>query len=140
LAARRVGAVLLGLFPRRAYAERYGLPATLGELTRHHIVGFDRNDHSARAVASGTLPISRDLFATRVDSDVAQVMAVRAGLGIGMMQKIFAAGGASLVPVLPDAVTIDLDCWLVVHDEQKDAAPIRVVLDGLAHSLMRWIG
>jgi DNA-binding transcriptional LysR family regulator len=140
LAARRVGAVPLGLFAHRAYAERHGLPGSLEDLAYHQIVGFDRDDHSARAVASGTLPISRELFATRVDSDVAQVMAVRAGLGIGMMQKIMADGDRSLVPVLAETIAIDLDCWLVVHEDQKDAAPIRVVLDGLAEGLTRWIG
>jgi hypothetical protein len=42
--------------------------------------------------------------------------------------------------VLPEAVAIDLDCWLVVHEDQKDAAPIRVALEGLAEGLSRWIG
>jgi DNA-binding transcriptional LysR family regulator len=139
LVARKLGHVGLGLFAHRTLAERNGLPASLEELTRHPIVGFDRDDHSARAVAAGTLPISREIFSFRVDSDVAQVMAVRAGLGIGMLQKAMAKGDPDLVPVLPEAVALDLECWIAVHEDQKDASAIRALFDGLADGLGRWI-
>lgn len=139
LVARKLGAVALGLFAHRTHIARFGGPTGLDDLARHHIVGFDRDDHSARVVAGGTLPIARDIFSFRVDSDVAQVMAIRAGLGIGMMQKAMAKSEPDLVPVLADRVSIDLDCWLVVHEDQKDAPAIRAVFDGLAEGLSRWI-
>lgn len=139
LVARKLGSVGLGLFAHRDYASRHGLPLTLDELGGHHIVGFDRDDHSARSVAKGALPISREIFSFRVDSDVAQVMAVRAGLGIGMMQKAMAQREPDLVPVLDDLVSLDLECWLAVHEDQKDASSIRAVFDGLATGLRRWI-
>ncbi len=100
LIAKKLGVVPLGLYAHRTYAARNGIPKTLDDLAHHHIVGFDKDDHSARAVAKGTLPISRDIFSFRVDSDVAQVMAVQAGLGIGMMQKALAQADANLIPVL----------------------------------------
>lgn len=139
LVARKVGVVPLGLFAHRRYVERFGVPATLGELAGHHIVGFDRDDHSARSVAAGKLPISRALFSFRVDSDVAQAMAVRAGVGIGMMQKAMAAAEPDLVPVLEAEVSLPLECWLAVHEDQKASPPIRAVYDALAAGLGRWI-
>lgn len=139
LVARRLGSLRLGFFAHRSYATRYGLPQTLEELKRHHVIGFDRDDHSARSVAKGTLPISRDIFSFRVDSDVAQVMAVRAGLGIGMVQKAIANREPDLVPVLGRRVSLDIDCWLAVHEDQKDVSAIRTLFDGLAAGLLRWI-
>ncbi|MCZ8183987.1 MAG: LysR family transcriptional regulator [Beijerinckiaceae bacterium] len=139
LVARRIGQVALGLHAHRDYVARFGVPATLSELTRHHIIGFDRDDHSARAVVGGTLPISREIFSFRVDSDVAQVMAIRAGLGIGMIQKAMARHEPELVPVLPGEIEIKLDCWLAVHEDQKHAYAIRAVLDGLATGLGQWL-
>ncbi len=139
LVARKLGIVGLGLFAHRDYIGRKGLPVTLDDLARHDIVGFDRDDHSARSVAAGTLPISREIFSFRVDSDVAQVMAVRAGLGIGMLQKAMAKADPDLVPVLHEHVSLDLECWLVVHQDQKDASAIRVMFDGLVDELSRWI-
>ncbi len=139
LVARKLGVVRLGLYAHRTYITRHGLPETLEDLKRHHIVGFDRDDHSARSVAKGTLPISRDIFSFRVDSDVAQVMAVRAGLGIGMVQKALAQPDPELVPVLASRIAIDLECWLAVHGDQKDVSAIRAVSDGLATGLTGWI-
>ncbi len=139
LVARKLGSLRLGLYAHRAYALRYGLPHDLDDLARHHVIGFDRDDHSARSVAKGTLPISREIFSFRVDSDVAQVMAVRAGLGIGMMQRAMASREADLVPVLDERVALNLDCWLAVHEDQRDVSAIRVMFDGLAASLLQWI-
>jgi DNA-binding transcriptional LysR family regulator len=139
LVARRIGHVPLGLFVHRRYVERHGLPDGLETLGHHDIIGFDRDDHSARAVAGGRLPITREIFSFRVDSDMAQIMAVRAGLGIGMMPKALARAEPDLVPVLADLVAIDLECWLAVHEDQKDASAIRAMFDGLADGLSRWI-
>lgn len=139
LVARRIGVVPLGLYAHRRYVQRFGLPVSYDDLGAHHVVGFDRDDHSARAVAGGTLPISRTLFSFRVDSDVAQVMAIRSGLGIGMMQKAMARRDPDLVAVLEREIEIGLDCWVAVHEDQKASVPIRAVLDALARGLERWI-
>ena len=139
LVARRIGWVPLGLYAHRDYVERFGLPDTLAALAEHHVVGFDRDDHSARAVVAGTLPVDRTLFSVRVDSDVAQVMAVRAALGIGMVQKALARQDPMLLPVLADEVSIDLDCWLAMHEDQRNAPPVRAVFDALATGLSAWV-
>lgn len=139
LVARKLGHVALGLYAHRRYVAKHGLPAGLDDLAGFHLIGFDRDDHSARSVAAGKLPISRDIFSFRADSDVAQVMAVRAGLGIGMMQRAMARTEPDLVSVLADPVAFDLECWLAVHEDQKDAPAIRALFDGLADGLARWI-
>ncbi len=139
LVARRLGSIPLGLFAHRDYVARFGLPETVEALATHHVIGFDRDDHSARSVASAQLPISRELFSYRTDSDVAQVMAIEAGLGIGGMQKAMAKRNPALVPVLADEVAFELECWLAAHEDQKDSPPIRAMFDGLAAGLDRWI-
>jgi len=139
LVARRLGSIPLGLFAHRDYIDRFGLPDTIEALAAHHVIGFDRDDHSARSVASAQLPISREIFSYRVDSDVAQVTAIEAGLGIGGMQKAMAKRNPALVPVLADQVAFKLECWLAVHEDQKDSPPIRAMFDGLAAGLSRWI-
>ncbi|MGJ5135253.1 LysR family transcriptional regulator [Bradyrhizobium oligotrophicum] len=139
LVARRIGRIPLGLYAHRDYVDRFGLPDTVEALTAHHVIGFDRDDHSARSVASGQLPISRELFSYRTDSDVAQVTAIEAGLGIGGMQTAMAKRNPALLPVLADQIAFDLECWLAAHEDQKDSPPIRVLFDGLAEGLAKWI-
>ncbi|MGY3453314.1 LysR family transcriptional regulator [Bradyrhizobium sp. USDA 4353] len=139
LVARRLGRIPLGLYAHRDYIARFGLPDTIEALKAHHVIGFDRDDHSARSVASAQLPLSRELFSYRTDSDVAQVTAIEAGLGIGGMQRAMARRNPALVPVLADQVAFELDCWLAVHEDQKNSPPIRALFDGLAEGLARWV-
>lgn len=138
LVAKKVGAVTLKLYAHRRYVERFGVPDTVDTLSNAHLIGFDRDNHSARSIAEGILPISRELFAFRCDHDAVQMAALFAGLGIGVMQTGLAKRH-DLVPVLADKITFKLDVWLAVHANQKDQPAIRAVFDGLADGLGAFI-
>jgi DNA-binding transcriptional LysR family regulator len=137
LVARKIGEAPLGFYAHRSYAERFGLPKTVPDLTTFHIIGFDRNAHSAKAVAKGIMPIDRTLFAFRCDSDVAQMAALKAGLGIGVIQHAIAAQDANLVPVLKDQIVFRLELWLAVHEDLRHQPAVRAVFDWLTHALAR---
>ena len=51
LVARRVGTIPVGLFARRDYLERRGMPTTIEELPSHDLIGYDVETPSIRAVA-----------------------------------------------------------------------------------------
>lgn len=138
LIAQHLGAVRLGLYAHEAYLARHGLPESVAALRRFHVVGFDRDDRSARSVATGALPIDRGLFSFRTDSDLAQYAAVRAGLGIGVIQPGLAARHPELRPVLPDAVALTLEVWLAMHEDQRASRPVRTAYAALAEGLRRW--
>jgi DNA-binding transcriptional LysR family regulator len=135
LVAKKIGALPLKLFAHRRYLERFGQPTTIEELTERHLIGFDRDDFSARSVADGILPLSRDLFAFRCDNDSAQFQAVQAGLGIGVVQIALARRHPNLLPVMADTINFELEVWLAVHEDQRDQPAIRAVFDGLADGL-----
>lgn len=139
LVSRKLGDVTLKFHAHRAYVERFGVPASMQELRQFHLIGFDKDDHSARSVVAGSFPVSRDLFALRCDNDGAQVAALKAGLGIGLMQTAIAKLDADLVEILPDDVSLKLECWLAVHEDQKNQPAIRVTFDALADGLSRWV-
>jgi DNA-binding transcriptional LysR family regulator len=140
LVARRIGAVPLGFFAHKRYVDRFGAPQTLDDLARFHLIGFDRDDHSARAVAGGRLPITREIFAFRCDHDGAQMAALHAGLGIGLLQMGIARRTPHMVEVLPGALPITLECWLAVHEDQRNEPAIRATWDALAEGLTAWVG
>lgn len=139
LIAQRLGEVRLGLHAHERYIARHGAPATLAELARFHVIGFDRDDHSARAILKTGFPISRDDFSFRSDSDLAQLAALRAGAGIGMCQLGLAARDPQLRPVLPEAASFRLEVWLAMHEDQRASRPVRTVFDGLAAGLRLWV-
>jgi DNA-binding transcriptional LysR family regulator len=139
LVARKIGDVILKFHAHKSYIERFGSPRNMEELKRFHLIGFDRDDHSARSVIAGKFPVSRDIFAFRCDNDAAQLAALRAGLGISLVQSAIARLDPDLVEILPNEISLKLECWLAVHQDQKDQPAIRATFDGLAEGLSRWI-
>jgi len=57
------------------------------------LIGPDRDNDRLAGVEIGGRPLAREMFAFRADDDVAQLAALRAGLGIGACQRRIAEGG-----------------------------------------------
>ncbi|MGH8144517.1 MAG: LysR family transcriptional regulator, partial [Steroidobacteraceae bacterium] len=137
LVARRIGRIPLGLHAHRRYLEAHGQPRTLAELSQHTLIGFDHETPALRALRS-QVPFSRKDFSLRSDSDLAQLAAIRAGYGIGVCQCAIARRDRSLVHLLPQAFALDLDTWLVMHEDLKASRRVRLLFDHLAQALIAY--
>jgi DNA-binding transcriptional LysR family regulator len=135
LAARYVGNIELGLHARREYLERRGVPATIAELRRHALIGFDHENSFIRSVRARGFPVERSMFALRSDSDLAQLAALRAGFGIGVCQVGLARRSPELVRVMAESFSFNLEVWIVMHSDLRTSARCRVVADALATGL-----
>ena len=135
LVARKIGTVGIGLFAHRRYAEAHGLPRTIDEIADHPLIGFDRDVVSLRSMEAANPFISRERFAFRSDSDLAQLAALRAGFGLGGCQLGIAADEPDLIRVLPDLVRFELEMWLAMHEDQRPVARVRALYDHLAAAL-----
>nr|WP_295464025.1 LysR family transcriptional regulator [Mesorhizobium sp.] len=135
LVARRIGAIGIGLYAKRDYLARHGNPSGVGELSAHTVIGVDRNNAALEAIRIGGEPVLRELFSYRCDSDVGQLAAVRAGVGIGICQHGVAARDPDLVPVLPDLFDLSLDMWLAMHEDLRYSRRVRLLFDHLAAEL-----
>lgn len=136
LLARRVGSVPLGLHARPDYLDRHGRPATLADLRRHTLVGFDTETAFIRASAKRLgFAVTRDSFALRCDSDLAQLALIRAGAGIGICQVAVAQREPRLERVLADQFAWPLETWIAMHEDLRQSAPCRVVFDALVAGL-----
>lgn len=135
LVARRLGAVRIGLYAHRDYVARHGLPATPAELEAHAGIGYDRETWLYRSLGAG-LPLPEpEAFDFRTDYYAAQSAALRAGLGIGGMQRPIARRHPELVPVLPDTFRWSLELWLATHEDLRGVPAVRVLFDHLAEAL-----
>ncbi|MEW5421801.1 LysR family transcriptional regulator [Amorphus sp. 3PC139-8] len=135
LIARRVGVIPLGLHAHRSYLDRRGMPESLADLKAYDLIGFDVETPAIRRIAAEFPQLSRSVFAFRSDSDVAQLAAIRAGFGIGVCQRPVAARDPNLVAVLPDAFRVDLDVWVVMHEDLRTSMRCRAVFDALVEGL-----
>ncbi len=75
------------------------------------------------------LPSARPFL--RSTSVIAQLQAVRSGLGIAMLPCFLANREQALVPVLPELVDITRDFWLVAPAERRELARIKALWDYL---------
>lgn len=133
LLAKRIGTVSVGLFAHRRYLQRHGEPRTLDD-PGQVAVGFDRDPSVARAVRALGLPLGRDFFSFRSDSDLAQLAALRAGFGIGGCMYGIARRDPNLVHVLP-ALGFDMELWVVMHEDLKSSRRMRAMFDHLVEGL-----
>jgi DNA-binding transcriptional LysR family regulator len=159
LVSRLAARLELGLFATAGYLAARGTPATLAELTArpaalaggkaghgparghaagHHVghalIGSDRQRGLAEALAAAGLPTRPADYALRSDSDLAQLAAVRAGLGIGVCQAPIAARDRELRRVLPK-LAFHLEAHLVMHEDLRAVRRVRLVFDHLVGAL-----
>jgi DNA-binding transcriptional LysR family regulator len=135
LVARRIGTVGIGLYAHRRYVAAYGTPRGIDELLQHQIIGFDRDTTSWNSVGGPAPSITRESFAFRCDSDLAQLAALRAGLGIGGCQHGIARRERQLMPVLPHELALSLEMWLAMHEDLRASRRVRLLFEHLAREL-----
>jgi DNA-binding transcriptional LysR family regulator len=139
LLARKIGDVKIGLFAHRDYIAQAGMPERLADLPNHAGIGYDSAAFARRALASLGLRLARGDFAFRTDSDLAQLAALRAGLGVGGCQVGIARRDPALVHVLADEVEISLETWVVMHGDLKEDPRMRLTYDRIAAGLRAYI-
>jgi len=135
LVARKLGEIPIIAAAHRDYLARAGTPREPGELLQHRLIGFDRDDSMQRGFATLGLPVTREHFALRTDSQVAYGQLLASGAGIGFVAKYNLACWPGVVPLLPMLKIPPLPCWLAVHREIRGNPLVRRVYDFLADAL-----
>jgi DNA-binding transcriptional LysR family regulator len=140
LVARKVGAIPLGFFAHRDYVERRGAPASLAELAAHDLIGPDRRRADLDLAAALHPALTRSAFAIRIDSHPAQLAAVRAGLGIGVVQRPAGLADPLLEPILPDFVLAEMETWVVAHEDLRRLPRVRAAFEHFASEFLQLTG
>lgn len=140
LIAKHVGVIEVGLHATPAYLERHGVPAEVTDLAQHTLIGFDQVTPYIRKAMTAIPGLRREWFSLRTDSDAAQMALIRAGAGIGMFQAPLAARSPGLVRVLPDAIALQLETWISMHEDLRNSPPCRVMFDALVEGLQGHAG
>lgn len=134
LVAKRVGDVMLGLHAHRDYLKRHGAPQSLADSANHTLIGYDRDASAKQLARLLGLPVNRDMFAYRTDNELASLNAIRAGCGIGICQNGLALR-SGLTRLLPAEVNVPLETWIVMHEDLRSNARMRVVFDHLVEAM-----
>ncbi|MDD7971002.1 LysR family transcriptional regulator [Roseinatronobacter alkalisoli] len=135
LVARKIADVRLGLFAHARYLAARGTPRSVAELAGHVMIGPDRDSMALAGLAD--TGITRRMLRFRCDRESAQINAIRAGMGIGVLQAGIARVMPELRPVLADRLSFGLECWLALHRDLHSTARVQLVADHLAEHLPR---
>ncbi len=139
LVVKRIGNIKVGLHAHRRYLKRFGTPRSLEALDGHAVIGFDRETAAIRSLQQRIPALQRSLFHLRVDSDVAQLSAIRAGYGIGICQAALAARDRNLVRVLASSFELGLPTAVTMHEDLRGNRSCRAVFDALVGGLQAYL-
>jgi DNA-binding transcriptional LysR family regulator len=133
LLRKQVKAIEVGLFATPGHIQIHGTPQSYDALQAQSLfIGPDRDDLIWRALLGmGLARPKRVIY--RCDDQVAQLAALRAGLGIGVCQSAIAQR-YGLIRILPE-LSLRMKCWVVMHEDLKTVARMKTVFDHLCSAL-----
>jgi len=135
LVTRRIGDMPLGLFASHRYIEMRGVPTTAADLLEHDVIGFDRDPAIVDGFRAGGLAVERRWFKTRTDDQIANWQLVRAGVGIGFMQRRIGLADPSVREIPLDLGLPVLPVWLTAHEAMRKTPRVRRVWGILEQAL-----
>lgn len=138
LIAKKVGDLNLGFYATPDYLERHGAPMNFDDLDDHALIGFDSPARGISEIPGLNRSVSRETFAFRSDSDLAQLAALRAGFGVGVCQEGIARR-YGLARVMPNVNLFTLTTWVVMHENLKGSRRMRLMFDHLVAGLTDYI-
>jgi len=138
LVAKKVGEVALNFYATAEYLERHGTPEALADFEDHAIIGFDSAARGMRDVPGLNMPVSRETFTFRSDSDLAQLAATRSGFGIGVAQDGLARR-YGLTRVLPNFTLFMLPVYVVMHENLRGSRRMRLMFDHLVEGTTAYV-
>lgn len=136
LVARKIADIQVVAAAHEHYLATAGTPRLPQDLTRHRLVGYDRDEAILRGFEAMRLPVTREHFAIRTDDHVVYACLVGSGAGIGFLANYALRHLPGVVPVLPQLQIPPLPCWLAVHREIRGNRLVRRVYDFLAEHLV----
>lgn len=137
LIAKKLLELPMGFFAHNDYLQRHGIPETLDALSRHHVIGDDKQRRIIDGAKQVGQSITRDDFSFRSDDLMAQWLAVKNGLGIGIVSHHLAASDPAVKQILTKHFTYQLPMWLVTHRELRSNRALRLLFDYIAQYLPR---
>lgn len=127
IVARKLVEYRLRLFGSNRYLEKHQPIRRITDLKSHDLVGYidDLIYASQFRYIDEIIPAAR--VRLRCSSINAQVAAIEAGLGLGILPSYLAAQHETLVPVLATQVDSPRTFWLTVHQDMRHVRRIEVV-------------
>ncbi len=127
LVGRKLGSVGFGIYASRLYLDDIEPFETVKDLDGHNIVAASGALAQTAQCREFALLSERCNVALTTDSLLAQLEAVKSGLGIAPFPKYLAQAHPDLVELLPGQLQTTADLWMLTHPDMRNLARIQTV-------------
>ncbi len=144
LIRRRLFTIYYHLYASPEYVGEHGQPQTLDDLATHRLLSLGVTSGAAFLDnLNAHLYLGRDAKNPRVPSFSVNNIpalhsAVSAGLGIATLPDYLVGPGSTLVQLMAQTVTPELDVFFVYAEEMKNVARVQVFRDFLVDAARKW--
>lgn len=118
----------LRLYAGTGYAQLHGLPGTVVDLAGHRFVSYVESTLQIAELALQRPTFTSDPAHFQSTSVFAQLEAVRANAGIGILPAFMAEGQEGFIRILPDEVEQTVQYWAAARPESMRSPAVQAVL------------
>ena len=137
LVCRRLGEFGFALYASRDYLSRHGTPARGRGLGGHLLISYTGTPSSGFGPLFMKESIEGAKIALRSNDKTVQARAAAEGLGICELSCIFGDEQTNLVRVWPHEAPTLRAIWMVIHEDLRRAARIRLISSAIAEAFQR---
>lgn len=134
LICRKLGWLPLHLWASTGYVDDHGMPNGVDVINEHRYV-VDAEGRMVKRAGDLGFVIDDAQIGMRCSTRDAEISAMRAGWGIGVLPELLARRYPELVRVFHDVHIPPVPVWLVARPELKHTGASRKVFDALANNL-----
>jgi DNA-binding transcriptional LysR family regulator len=135
---RKIAGVAWTVYGARAYLEANGFPASIKDLRRYPLIGWDEMATRFGAATWLERTAPKDAFVYRSASLVNQLLAAKAGIGLAALPCYLGDPEPELTRVLPSPPPeLATELWIVTHADLKNTGRVRAFFDLVGDRLTR---
>lgn len=142
LIQRRLFTVHYGVYASKAYIEKRGEPKDVEQLERHALVVYGETAPTEIRNINWLLDLNRKnghcAPVLRVNNVQGMLVAIEAGLGVGLLPRYAAEGNSDLVRILPEAETPNFEVHFVYAESMRHSKRVAVFRDFVLKHAKEW--
>ena len=129
LVGRKICDSVWAIYASKAYVQQHGQPGSIAELGGHALIGFDgiMQNHRVARWLPEAVPQAR--IASRSDSMLGTLAAVKAGIGIAPLPTTLGDAEEGLVQVLPPVEALTRSWYVLSHPEARRTPRVAAFVD-----------
>lgn len=127
----------LRLYAGSHYAATHKMPESVGELANHRLISYVESSLQVTELAQHRWSLTQDPAQFQSTSVFAQLEAVRANAGIGMLPAFMADGQEDFVPVLAHEVEQKVQYWAAARPESMRSPAVQAVMTAFLQETSR---